>query len=487
MSNAPVRTPLVFAVVTATGSPLETFLSAFSRLMPKYGYDAVPIRLTGLLQEHVASPDSIVWANEGERIQKMMDAGDQFRTKVERSDAMALLAVLGIQAAQDDHDATRSYAYVIRQLKHPDEVSTLRQIYGDRLFVLGLYSTYSERLKHLTEVLKIDNGVAEQLIERDEADEYTEWGQRTRDAFELGDVFFRIDEPNCTDAMVEAERFLDLIFGCPELSPRSNEHAMYLAYAASLRSADLSRQVGAVVTNEDGDVVAVGANDVPKAGGGQYWPGKHDHRDHTKREDSNTKHRLKIARDIFERTQSEKKDDGAAFKEFMKSLDGSLLLDITEYGRPVHAEMDAILSCARNGIATRRGHVFCTTFPCHNCAKHLVDAGIKEVQYVEAYPKSLATKLHSDAIFWEEEAGSEEAPGGRVVFKHYVGVGARRYMDLFSLTLSSGRRVKRKNKVGEISVWDATTAEPRVPSDTASFDLEMKAIDELRIAMKGPS
>jgi hypothetical protein len=83
MSIASPRTPIVFAVVAATGSPLEAFLSAFSRLLPKYGYEAVPIRLTGLLREHVASPDSITWSNEGERIQNMMDAGDQFRMKID--------------------------------------------------------------------------------------------------------------------------------------------------------------------------------------------------------------------------------------------------------------------------------------------------------------------------------------------------------------------------------------------------------------------
>lgn len=485
MSVATPRTPIVFAVVAATGSPLESFLSAFTRLLPKYGYEAVQIRLTALLQEHVLDSNSIECRNEGERIEKMMNAGDQFRSKIERPDAMALLAVLGIQAVRDKLDPMRSYAYVIRQLKHPEEVSTLRRVYGDRLFVLALYSTYAERLKYLTEVLRVDQDIAIKLIDRDEDDEYTKWGQRTRDAFELGDVFFRVDHLDCMAAIGEAERFLDLIFGRPELSPRAHEHAMYLAYAASLRSADLSRQVGAVVTTAHGDIVAVGANDVPRAGGGQYWPGKDDHRDHVRREDSNTKHRSKIARDIFERTQSDKKHDEQALTAFMKALDGSMLLDITEYGRPVHAEMDAVLACARNGISTRGAHLSCTTFPCHNCAKHLVDAGIKEVQYVEAYPKSQATKLHSDAIYWEEEAAPEEHPGHRVVFKHYVGVGARRYMDLFSLTLSSGRRVKRKNKAGEISSWEPATAEPRVPSEAASIDLEMIAIDELKTAMKG--
>jgi deoxycytidylate deaminase len=154
-------------------------------------------------------------------------------------------------------------------------------------------------------------------------------------------------------------------------------------------------------------------------------------------------HRSK--RDIFERTQPTMTTDPAAYEAFLKALDGSLLLDITEYGRPVHAEMEAVLSCVRNGILTRGARLYCTTFPCHNCAKHLVDAGIHEVQYVEAYPKS---------------------------------------MDLFSLTLSSGRRVKRKNKSGEIAAWDPLSAEPRVPSYLGSVELEHIAIAELRTAME---
>jgi len=171
---------------------------------------------------------------------------------------------------------------------------------------------------------------------------------------------------------------------------------------------------------------------------------------------------------------------------FRNALEGSLLSDITEYGRAVHAEMEAILSCVRSGVTTRGAHLFSTTFPCHNCAKHIVGAGLMEVQYVEAYPKSMASPLHSDAIFWEEEAVSGEEPRGRVVFKHYVGVGPRRYLDLFSLALSSGRRVKRK-KDGQIFPWSPTTAEPRVPSEKASIDVERLVIDELDSAVEGQS
>ena len=123
---------------------------------------------------------------------------------------------------------------------------------------------------------------------------------------------------------------------------------------------------------------------------------------------------------------------------------------------------------------------------CATCAKHLVDAGIVEVQYVEAYPKSMAVPLHADAIYWEDEAEPGSAASVKVVFKHYVGIGPRCYVDLFSLRLGSGRRIQRK-KEGKISPWDRATAEPRVPSEAASIDLERLAIEELKTVIKGLS
>ena len=64
----------------------------------------------------------------------------------------------------------------------------------------------------------------------------------------------------------------------PCITPTFDENAMFLAYAASSRSADLSRQVGAVVVSENREVVATGANDLPQCGGGQYWSGPDDQR-----------------------------------------------------------------------------------------------------------------------------------------------------------------------------------------------------------------
>lgn len=54
--------------------------------------------------------------------------------------------------------------------------------------------------------------------------------------------------------------------------------------------------------------------------------------------------------------------------------------------RSVHAEVNALLQCALNGVSSRDAVMFCTDFPCVACAKALVQAGVREVVYLADYP-----------------------------------------------------------------------------------------------------
>lgn len=173
--------------------------------------------------------------------------------------------------------------------------------------------------------------------------------------------------------------------------------------------------------------------------------------------------------------------------EARRLLNGTRILDITEYGRSVHAEMEALLCCARSGSSPVNGSLFCTTFPCHNCAKHIVAAGIIRVVYVEPYPKSRALQLYHDSIERPENRSAREggatgvsSPAQRkVLFEPFSGVGPRRFFDLFSMNLSSGTRIRRKKgwqKVG----WEPRTAVVRVPLLPNSYlDRERLADDEM--------
>ena len=53
--------------------------------------------------------------------------------------------------------------------------------------------------------------------------------------------------------------------------------------------------------------------------------------------------------------------------------------------RTVHAEMNAILQCARNGHAMDGATIYVTHFPCINCMKSLAQAGVKRIVYRHDY------------------------------------------------------------------------------------------------------
>lgn len=54
--------------------------------------------------------------------------------------------------------------------------------------------------------------------------------------------------------------------------------------------------------------------------------------------------------------------------------------------RTVHAELNALLQCAVNGVSSKKAALYCTDFPCVACAKALIQAGIERIVYLADYP-----------------------------------------------------------------------------------------------------
>ena len=280
-------------------------------------------------------------------------------------------------------------------------------------------------------------------------------------------------------------RLVELLFGNPFISPNFDEYAMFMAYASSLRSADLSRQIGAVIAREN-EILSMGANDCPRAGGGLYWPvlrehGKYedeaDGRDYMRGCDSNKIEQQKIINELLSTFEIE------ATEENIKKAKDSGIGDLTEYGRVVHGEMEALLACARNNISCRNATLYATTFPCHNCAKHIIAAGIKRVVYIEPYPKSKAFDFYtaeiSDAVYNDR----------KVVFEPFTGVGPQRFMDLFAVSSTRWYARKRKNKEGQKLDWKRETAELRNSAALLNYlDAEQTALltfEDETVALKG--
>jgi len=81
--------------------------------------------------------------------------------------------------------------------------------------------------------------------------------------------------------------------------------------------------------------------------------------------------------------------------------------------RTIHAEVNALLQCAKFGVPTRDAEIYVTHFPCLACSKAIIQAGIKKVYYATDY------KNHPYALELFEKAGVEvqQVASGNVVFE----------------------------------------------------------------------
>ena len=120
-----------------------------------------------------------------------------------------------------------------------------------------------------------------------------------------------------------------------------DEYFMGVALLASKRSKDPNTQVGACVANSNNIILSTGYNGFPI---------------------------------------------GCSDDEYPWNREG----DDTKYPYVVHAELNTILNA--NGKNLRGSRIYVSLFPCNECAKAIIQAGIKEVVYLsDKYSSSPAT------------------------------------------------------------------------------------------------
>lgn len=479
------RSPeLVFGLVGAIGAQLKLAAKELGDALHAVGYKAVELNLLELV---ASRPEWRLKPTRklDEEMHEKMDCGNRCREKLDRADALALYAIAAIREKRsaltgDTEKPAPRTAYILRSMKTPEEVSSLRTAYGQSCYIVAVYSPVENRKLHLAKKIADSYygerssflGKAEELIDRDARERGQPFGQNLRDTFWQADVF--LDGTTNEKLRQSSQRFVEVVFGHPFRTPTREEVGMFQAYGAALRSSSAGRQVGAAVTR-DGDVISLGTNDVAKPFGGQYWEGdEHDGRDHRRPDDSTVAMTRSLFADVLARLRAKgwltkekgeadlatllatAKNEGVldrmpAGKDDPASLaERAPILDIIEFMRAVHAEMAAIVNAAKNGISIQGGHLFSTAFPCHECARHIVAAGIRVVYFIEPYPKSRVAELYDDSIIIDEDDGV------RVPFRAFTGIAPRLYSDVFQMP-------KRKTKRGDWLEWDAirTDASPR--------------------------
>jgi deoxycytidylate deaminase len=442
-------------------------------------------------------------------ISDRMDFGNQVRSDI-GLDGLALIAIEQIHQLRREHHAQfppdeggakpiPRTAYLIRSLKTEDEVRRLREVYGGSCYIVAAYASRDVQLDTLSKKIGksrlagFENfrSEAERLIKRDERERGVAYGQNVRDTFPMADVFLDAG-PGRLKASVS--RFVEILFSHPFRTPSRHELGMFLAHGASLRSASPGRQVGACIAS-DGDCIAIGTNEVPRYGGGEYWEGdKVDWRDHQRSSDSTTLLTQSLLADLLARLRAKRwlNDElaGLEIEALLKRTasdalldrqvptgddpislsERALLRDIVEFMRAVHAEMAAITSAARRGVSVKGCTMYVTAFPCHECAKHIVSSGIREVYFVDPYPKSRVSEMFDDSIAVDREAAD------RVPFQAFTGIAPRFYEEAFQMP-------KRRDGDGWVN-WEACRA-TQVPRRSVSPNMYLEKEDEaLRLLRK---
>ena len=497
-SNMP---ELFFGIAGPIGVDIDAISDSLTNALRAVRYEAEVIHLTKEMTKDIklkSPPKPPADKSFYSEVNFKIEYPNKLCEEIEDAAALARVALRSItqrrqslsSSNEQKKPPSRPTAYLIRQLKRPDEVALLRKVYGKQFVLISAYGPQERRLRLIEDRLKrtlppstpydeICQKACE-LIDKDSNEEGNDYGQRLRETFHLADVF--IDGLSKQNMDEKLTRFTQAFFGRTDIAPTKEEYGMYAAKSASLRSADLSRQVGAAIFSSDGELITQGCNEVPKAFGGTYWDSEEpDFRDVKMGQDPNDILKQDILRDLFDRLAknellSEKATKLGGLDEMIKKLtrrrkprsneeNGPLataaIMDVTEYGRVVHAEMCAICDAARDGRSVKGGILFCTTFPCHNCTKHILAAGIVRVVYMEPYPKSKAKDLHQNEIEIENEVE------GRVSFVPFLGISPFRYRDIFQKTS------KRKNDDGIAKRWMMDREMPMV-EDTANFYFEVE-------------
>lgn len=499
-ATASLTPELVIALCGPIGSPLHETADQIKNVLNEFGYATERIRLSELIR--LNSDISRVEIDKTSRyseIDTLIKAGDELRHQF-GNDVLAKMAIAKISGdrakafgqftdkANESEKAANSkieahrICHVIDSVKNTDELKLLRLIYGEALFAIGVFSPLEIRQKNLERPGVLTRKDINKLIDTDSGEEFSH-GQSVRDTFPQCDFFLRVDEPingptegKAIGQLVEKlRRFFNLIFRTAVISPTTEENAMYAAASASRNSACISRQVGAAVTSATGELLATGWNDVPSSGGGLY--GKPPLMTLIKERGDERCYALtgaKCHNDLEKRAIAEKIVEALVQESVLSSekseaavqtiIQDSRVKDLIEFSRAVHAEMHAILGASRvAGDRIVGGKIYVTTYPCHSCARHIVAAGISEVYYIEPYRKSLATRLHSDAL---TEAIDES---GRIKLMQFDGVAPRRFIELFDAG-------PRKSKVGVLDLKKRGEALP-------STHVSLRAIPRLEQAV----
>ena len=265
---------LIIGLVSAVGTENRRLIDLLQEILGYAGYSCKTVKVS---RDVIPQLVDVTFSDTDyfDRINQLMDAGNQARSLNGGSNSILARGVASRICAERSKDSSQQsqpmpkHAFIIDSLKRPEEVAELRQIYPFGFVLIGVHEEEIRR-RNLLQARQVNAEQIEFLLKRDAEEIAEPHGQRMNKTFHSADFFVQISDSE-NQLRCDLNRIVELWFGSPFVTPTFDEHAMFMAFASALRSADLSRQVGAVIARNN-EILSTGANDCPKSGGGLYWP-----------------------------------------------------------------------------------------------------------------------------------------------------------------------------------------------------------------------
>ncbi|WP_237720889.1 hypothetical protein [Pseudomonas asplenii] len=288
---------------------------------------------------------------------------------------------------------------VIDAIRNPYEAFFLKRRYAN-FYLISINTPNTKRLSSLHEYRKLSIKEISDLDNKEYPGKISGANkfiaQNIQACIEISDIHIhnsKTSEHNQNDLVSQLAWYLSLMMHPGLVMPTSIENCMQVAYTVKQSSGCISRQVGAVVTDDSFSIKCVGWNSTPQGQTPCLLRSAEDllsgvnGSDYSDYEKNDNVFRKALSDKFFSLIKSgatKERNIPFCFKSIQNEIEGE---KNQVHTRSLHAEENAFLQIAKNGGQKLLGGIlFTTASPCELCAKKAYQLGIVKIIYIDPYP-----------------------------------------------------------------------------------------------------